>query len=523
MKANLRNTSGLSWVGYVAALMIAIAFFIISYCGFLYGDDFWMKSDVSTLYDLIKYTGAFYFYNGGRLFSVACQYMFSGVLGEHRIWYAIVNTAFFVLCMVTCGRLIKDKKEGSITVVLLFALLFWFLCPVPKNTLFWIAGSPTYLWANTLSFVFLLFYLRYQDDNFSGSKKLGLFVLAFLAASEFITAAAISGAFVVYYAFNFKKLKGNAVPLVVGFIVGSLFLLLAPGNYRRVAWDDECASLLDVGNLLYHPLWEIAKYRALWIFLAVLVFGLIKNKVAVKNWIRDNAILLLSLGWSVIACSVVFRPLKRAFFFTETLSIILALKFLYDNFDLKGMAKNVVIALLFVLFAVDSVFAVRETLRQREIHEASMKEIMDSGGIVVLDYSPPSHRMVNAPIYGPSTTRYIEKIYGIDSVFVYPHYCLDKYYDQEPPLENVYVDYDYYVGDDDMPKDVIILVIRIEEVRLQAEGGHVIFTIDSDRHGEPLAFERDAPSYCVGGYGYYPFLYSRKDAKFLKSVRCEFN
>jgi len=230
----------------------------------------------------------------------------------------------------------------------------------------------------------------------------------------------------------------------------------------------------------------------------------------------------LSLGWSVIACSLVFRPIRRAFFFTETLSIVLALKFLFDNFDLKGVTRNVVIALLFVLFAVDSVFAVRETLRQREIHEASMKTIMDSKGIVVLDYSPPSHRMVNVPVYGPSTTRYFEKIYGMDSVFVYPYYCLDKYYDQDPPLENVYVAYDFYVGDDDMPKDVIVLVIRIEEERLQAKGGHVVFTIDSDRHGEPLVLEKDGPSYCVDGYGYYPFYYSRRDAKYLKSVKCEF-
>lgn len=511
-----------SWLDYLAVSLLVISFFVISYCGFLYGDDYWMKSDVSNLFDLIKYTGAFYFYSGGRLFSVACQYLFSGVLGDHRIWYAIVNTLFFVLCMVTCGRLIKDKKEGSISIVLLFALLFWFLCPVPKNTLFWIAGSPTYMWANTLSFLFLLFYLRYQDGNFSGSGKLGLFVLAFLAASEFITAASISGAFAVYYAFNIKKLKGNAVPLVIGFIVGSLFLLLAPGNFRRAAWDHESASLLDVGNLLHHPLWEIAKYRALWIFLAVLVFGLIKNKVAVKNWIRNNAVLLLSLGWSVIACSVVFRPIRRAFFFTETLSIVLALKFLYDNYDLKGVARNVVITLLFVLFAVDSVFAVRETLRQREIHEASMKEIMDSGGIVVLDHSPSLHRMVNVPVYGPSTTRYFEKIYGMDSVYVYPYYCLDKYYDQNPPLENVYVAYDYYVGDADVPRSVVVLVIRIEEERLQAEGGHVVFTINCDQRDEPFIFERNEPGYCVGGYGYYPFYFDRDAGRHLKSVHCEF-
>ena len=481
-----------------------------------------MKSDVSNLYDLVKYTGAFYFYSGGRLFSVACQYLFSGVLGDHRIWYAIVNTLFFVLCMLTCGRLIKDKKEGSITVVLLFALLFWFLCPVPKNTLFWIAGSPTYLWANTLSFVFLLFYLRYRDDNFSGTGKFGLFVLAFLAASEFITAVSISGAFVVYYAFNIKKLKGNAVPLVVGFALGSLFLLLAPGNFRRVEWDSESASLFDVGSILHYPLWEVAKYRAFWLFLAVLVFGLIKNKADVKNWMKNNAVLLLSLGWSVVACSVVFRPIRRAFFFTETLSIVLALKFLYDNYDLKGSVRKVVIALLFVSFAVDSVFAVRETLRLRDIDEACLKQIVNSGGSVVLDQTLSSHRMAYAPGYGPSISRYMAKTLDLDTLCVYPYYCLDKYYQQGFPIENVYVAYDYYADDADVPNDVIVLVIRIEEDRLKAHGGHVVFTIDSDCHGEALVFERDEPSYCVDGYGYYPFYYSRKDAKYLKSVKYEF-
>ena len=151
-----------------------------------------------------------------------------------------------------------------------------------------------------------------------------------------------------------------------------------------------------------------------------------------------------------------------------------------------------------------------------------MKEIKDSGGIVVLDQALSSHRMAYAPVYGPHISSYLAKKLDLDTVCVYPYYCLDKYYDQAPPLENVYVAYDYYADDDDVPKDVIVLVVRIEEDRLQAEGGHVVFTIDSDRHGEPLVFERDEPGYCVDGYGYYPFYYSRKDAKYLKSVKCEF-
>ena len=337
---NLRKTNGLDWVGYIAALMIAIVFFIISLSGFMMGDDLWMNGAVSSMIDLVKHTVWLYLHSGGRLFSVACQYMFSGVLGDHRIYYAIVNTLFFVLFIIVCSKLVKDEKEGFASCLLLFALLFWFLCPVPKNTLFWIAGSTTYLWANTLSFLFLLAYLKYKDQNFGPKGKLGLFVFSFLAASEYITAASISGALVVYYAFNFKKLKRNVIPFVVGFIVGSMALLFAPGSLRRAGFDSKCASPFDIADLVQHPIWEMMKYKSLWLFLAVFVFGWIKEREMVKKWTKDNAVLLLSLGWSVIAFSVVFRPVNRALFFPEALPLVLFLKFLYDNPNVIILFQN---------------------------------------------------------------------------------------------------------------------------------------------------------------------------------------
>ena len=531
---NVHKKNSFLWLGNIAVLIIVIVFFVISCSGFLMGDDYRMKNEVSSLFDLIKYTGAFYFYSGGRLFSVACQYMFSGVLGNHRIWYAIVNTLFFVVLIVTCGKLIKDRKQGFATVALLFSLMFWFLCPVPKNTLFWIAGSPTYLWANTLSFVFVLLYLKYKDDNFGTKEKLGLFVLSFLAATEFITCASICGAFVVYYAFNIKKLKGNAIPFVVGFILGSMVLLFAPGNFRRAAWDSKGASLFGIQYLVHHPIEEILKYKALWMFLVVLVWGWIKNKEIVKNWMKDNAVLLLSLGWSVIAFSVVFRPVRRASFFPETLSIILFLKFLYDNYGVIRirfvdklrsrdlyLVRSISIVLLFVVFVVDSAFAVFETNRQRKNNEISVNKIAESGGIVALDQMLSSHRMAYVPVFGPYTCKYFAKKFDLDTVCVCPYYCLDKYYHQGFPLENVYVAYDYYADDADVSYNVVVLSVRIENDRIESEGGHVVFTIDCDGRG-PLVFEREAPSYCVEGYCYYPFYFYRDDAKNLKSVNYEF-
>lgn len=547
----MKRTSNTLWLACIAVLVIVIAFFIISLSGYMMGDDLWMHSDVSTLFELVKYTGGFYFYRGGRLFSVASQYLFSGVLGNHRIWYAIANTLFFVLFIATCGKLIRDRKKGFVSVVLLFALLFWFLCPVPKNTLFWIAGSTTYLWANTLSFVFVLLFLKYKDDNFGGKEKLGLFVLSFLAATEFITCASICGAFVVYYAFNIKKFKGNAIPFVIGFVMGSIFLLFAPGNFRRASWDSECASILDVRYLLHHPVQELLKYKVLWAFLAVLVWGWIKNKVVVRIWVRNNAILLLSLGWSVIAYSVVFRPVRRALFFTETLSIILLLRFLYDNYSLIGtrfvdksshrklcIARNVVVALLFVMFVVDATFAAIETNKQRKNNEVSLDKIVDSGGFVVLDQMLSSHRMAYAPAFGPKAFRYLAKIYDMDSIYVYPYYCQDKYFNQGSSLDNVYVAYDYYADDPDEPNNIIVLIVRIEEEIVQRSGDHVIFAIDYEKprkwytswlekwfnyqYERTMVYERYEPVCCYEGFCYYAFYFYRDDAKNLKSVTYEF-
>jgi hypothetical protein len=106
---------------------------------------------------------------------------------------------------------------------------------------------------------------------------------------------------------------------VVGFAIGSIIMLFASGNFVRVS--DASAKISFIGSmqdLIYHPVQEIVKYKALWMFLIILVCGWIKNKMAVKSWVKNNSFLLLSLGWSVIAFSVVFRPAIRALFFPET-------------------------------------------------------------------------------------------------------------------------------------------------------------------------------------------------------------
>ena len=482
---------------------------------------------------------------GGRLFSVASQYLFSGVLGENKLWFDIVNTLFFVLLILICGKLINTDKKRYVHIVLVFALLYWFLYPDPKNSWFWVAGATTYLWGNTLSFLFLSLFLKCKDENYCFVGKVGLFLLSIISATEFITCASICGAFVVYYVFHIKRFKGNAIPFVVGFALGSFVLLFAPGNFERAAWE-ESSFLGKIQDLVHHPILEISKYRALWMFLIILVWGWIKNKETVKSWMKKNAILLLSLGWSVIAFSVVFRPLNRALFFPETLALVLFLKFLFDNYQIYGIRildeimcnnrpfiRSVVVSLLFVIFMVDSAHAIAETKKQCNNNSKLMNEIKDSGGIVALDRMISSHRMAYVEGFPKWTWEPLADKFGLDSVHVYPYYCQDKFYNWGLPWENVYIDKVNLKDDDDLFGKYLRLIVRIKKEEFQAHDNHVIFTIDytrprkwykswldkwrNYRYDRTLVVERDKPDVCFDGYCYYVFWFSRGND--LKSVK----
>ena len=557
MKMNTLSTNRLLWLDYVAIAIIVIAFFVISYCGFYFADDFTMAyggipigygkrvGEITSVFDVFKLTWWWYFHWGGRIFSVAVQYFLCGLLGN-KIWFDIVNTMFFILLMVICGRLTNNGDKNGIRYVLVFALLFWFLCPLPDQTLFWIAGSTTYLWANTLTFVFLLLFQKYKEDNFSVVGKLGLFIMSFFAATEYITCASICGAFVVYYAFHIKRFRGNVIPFVIGFAVGSVVVLFAPGNFVRVE-DTDISYHDQLLDLVHHPIQEVVKYKTLWLFLIVMVLGWIKNKEVVKIWMKENSILLLSLGWSVVAFSIVFRPHIRALFFPETLSLVLLLRFLYGNYQVfkirffKNWSKSSsivrsTILLVFIVFLVDSAFAVAETKKQKENNNILMEEIANSDGIIALDRMISSHRMAYAAEIFDYTWEALADKFDLDSVRTYPFYCQEKLYRQGPPFENVYIDDGFSKAK--RREKYVCLIVRIKTEELQASDNLVTFTIDYTRprkwynkswidkwrnyqYDRTAIVEMDAPEACFNEYCYYFIWFGRENVKGLKSMKYE--
>lgn len=529
-------------------VIMAIAFFFISHFGFLREDDVLTYFETASLADVFQRTKLFYLNKGGRWFSVACQYLFAGYLGEHKLWFDVVNTLFFSLLIWVCGALIcSGGRRGGLRVYLQFALLFWFLCPEPGESLFWIAGSVTYLWAVSLTLLFLVVYCRHKDESYGFWGKVVLFLFSVLAATEFVSCVSICGAFVVYYLFHFKEFRGNAAFLVIGFVVGTLLVLFAPGNFARAAWEGQ-SFLSKLQDLASHPIYEITKYKALWLFLITLVLGSIRNRWELLVWMRRNMVLLMSLGWSVIAFSAVFRPLNRALFFPETLSIVLLMKCIRDNrnvFEIRPvndflknvpLCKYLCITLLFVVFCMDVVSGVIEAKRQQSNHSAMMERIVAEGGVGAMDRLVPHHRMAYVERFPEWDWAPMANRLGLDSIQIYPYFCQDQFFNRDDPaLQNTYVE-EHYVDDNSMGR-LVRLIVRVKEDDLLEAEGHVAITVDYSRprkwyktwldkrrnyqYDRTLTKLFEEPETCYGGYGYYIIWMKRENAVNLKRVKVD--
>lgn len=310
-----------------AIVFMAVAFFLICRFGFFLSDDYSMGFGCTySLHVVLAQTMHFYLNWGGGLFSAFSQFLFCGLLGDNKLWFDVVNTIVYVCLMIIGCKLISPEViSGKERTALAFVLFFWFLCPAPSETLFWVVGSTGYLWSNTMIFLFLLVFMKNKDSNSSILMKIFLFLLSMFFAASLIPSVSICGAFVVYYLLHFDKFKGNVIFLVSGFVLGSLVLLCAPGNFVRAS-TDMVPFGVKMKDLVTHPISEIVKYKALWLFVFSWLLTYFLNKNTALEWAKKNLFLLLVLGWSVIAFSVVFRPANRALFFTETLSILLFLR-----------------------------------------------------------------------------------------------------------------------------------------------------------------------------------------------------
>lgn len=242
-----------SYIRYLSLLLTFLAFFLIEFNTPVHSDDFFYMQWGGVEAHIKHYFGW-----SGRLVSD----LFSTLILSIR--FQIIKSAiiaFFSIgvcyLLVAIPNRIFNKKFSSLNFILISSL-YWICSPNLGQTNFWVVGACNYL--ITTFFVALILYLFISLKNSNSYiAYISLFLVSLLSgcSNENICLALIYTLLVICLTFKLQKITFNyklASFVLLGVIIGSCVLLLAPGNYVRLSdpafdqWRD--LSLFD--KILFH-------------------------------------------------------------------------------------------------------------------------------------------------------------------------------------------------------------------------------------------------------------------------------
>ena len=418
------NKAFLPVAGIIIAAIILTIFYVINAKTFFLSDDYCL-GQTQRFAELPQTAYNNWLKMNGRVFGITTDIIFYGIFKDKTI-FNIANTIIFALfvwliCKISAFEVKIDSAKNKVYLFLIVLLFAWFLLPAPTDTLFWLTGAGVHLWTATYYLLFLLVYFRFRQQQSPLPIQLFLFCLGACLIGHEMGGLPLCGGLLVYYCIHIKKFKSNDAFLVIGLIVGTLFSVLAPGNFVRLH-GSEAMMHPTVYEIIRFSLTSLLKYKALWAFLLILGITYYKDKKTAKLFIAQNQVLLYTLLWSVIAFSIVFRPPTRAMFFGETIALLLHTKLLLfitkqSNFALQVYRKqSVLLTSLLLLFAIDCSILFPELLKQNKTHEELIAELKANNGDVCIDYVPHYHRMVCSIVFDTWTYEQMCKKYNVSKI-----------------------------------------------------------------------------------------------------------
>jgi len=226
-------------------LFFILLFFLSPICG----DDWGNYIEGSRgIYKSITEAVGMYFSWEGRFISR----VLINILTYHKVLWNIVNSLVITSTIYLIIKLINPKKKIIyILTILIFILMnvFTFSQVIP-----WIAGNITYLFVIPL----LLLYYYYIFKNIKDNKLIIVFSILNLIMTMFVEHMAIilifsNILFIVYRFIKNKKIDKELILYLIISIIGTLVMLLSPGNsYRNSVENIDFNKLSLIGKLLFN-------------------------------------------------------------------------------------------------------------------------------------------------------------------------------------------------------------------------------------------------------------------------------
>lgn len=190
--------------------------------------------------------------------------------------FNVVNAAVFAGVLALCYALCSvGKRRSNFFLLGLFAAV-WVYMPAFGQVNFWLDGACNYLWAQGVTLLFLLPYVRLflQKSTFlDGGRPVRLILFSLFAVpagaySENLSGAALGMAVLFLLLMRFSQKRRvplpAALPIAAGFS-GYLTLILSPGE--RASKTAGLSAL----RLLYQTEKMLDRFHVIWVIVAALV------------------------------------------------------------------------------------------------------------------------------------------------------------------------------------------------------------------------------------------------------------
>ena len=332
-----------------------------------------INKHITSLWDVFESQYYHYFVSNGRTPVQFVEQLFAGLLGRNL--FNFFNTCIFIVWLYNCQQLIGTKNKRYVG--LLLFLLFWFLLPVPGETMLWMSGSVCYLWASTFVILFLRGLEKMQTIQISRIGYPCLFLLSLLAGwvHEGLTVA-VSAYLFFYYLYHRDKLKNGVVPMLIGFWAGTLLVFASPGIWERGM------SSLDVSHLLMSRIRFMMYLKAFWLLVVSCLLFFYFQRDRFRIFVHENqqllGLVLFSFGFG---CLIGLQSIRQLFFIEMFAILVLAKLFFIVLDSMKQRQRmRALILLLVIVFVPDYVVSLQACQRNYNLYSSVFKYFKELGG-----------------------------------------------------------------------------------------------------------------------------------------------
>ncbi len=391
MEANANESSPLSRA--IFFIIIGIAFYLLDRFSLFIIDDYDYAFKFGTYERIQSWKDIFvsqcdhYMLRNGRFLVHCIVQLFCGIIGIE--WFRIFNTLFFVAFCGLTTRLVCGTWRVSIMWYALTSFVIWLFIPRIGFTMLGnIACGVNYLWVGVASFAFIILHHKVTDTKYSTITNISMGLLGALIGSlQESFSIPISGALFAYYCFNFKKFKGSVVWLVCGYWLGSIALIIAPGNFIRLQNEVSSESIIIVSIRRF-----LAIFKDCWLLIVAVISHVVflcKGRINLHQFISQNILIYMMLLIGLAFTIIIAYTGEHQLFFIGWLAILIMLRLIYAYWSSVNIKIQQIVIVLILLCMIPMYgYAYKYRLKDYILRQQLVDNIKESqdGNVLSLNW-----------------------------------------------------------------------------------------------------------------------------------------